>query len=137
MAVKNCKVMEDIFKFLLVIGIIVFGIVRQAKKEAKKSADERSAMPIPDAEDRLPENWEDETYGGFIPKGPEPEEIIIVKKTEKISPRPTNTGTLPKQKISPPAPEAEETDETSEFGIRSAEEARRAIIWSEILQRKY
>ena len=43
-------------------------------------------------------------------------------------------------KASPPSPASrpQESDEvTSEYGIHSAEEARKAIIWSEILQRKY
>jgi hypothetical protein len=133
LAVKNSKNMEDIFKFLLVIGTIVFGIVRQVKKEAKKNAGQRSAVPIPDTKNKLPENRDDETYGGFIPKGPELENITI---TEKKSSHRTNTPL--KKKFSSPVPEeVQETDEVSEFNIRSTEEARRAIIWSEILQRKY
>ena len=34
--------MEDIFKFLFVIGIIAIGFVRQARKEAKTSNRQRS-----------------------------------------------------------------------------------------------
>ena len=129
--------MEDIFKFLLIIGIIVFGIARQAKKEAKKNADKRSAMPIPEAGNTLPENRNDETYGGFIPKGPEPEKVTATKKASKASSRYTSSYTPTKQQIPPQETAVQETDATSEFNIRSTEEARRAIIWSEILQRKY
>ena len=125
--------MEDIVKFLIVAGIIIFGLVRQMKKEAKKKADDGPIAPIPDAANPLPENWNDGTYGGFIPKGPEPE------ATPKLTKKPTNRiDTLSKQKIAPPPSIIEpEVEETSEFAIHSAEEARRAIIWSEILQRKY
>lgn len=42
--------MEDIFKFLFVIGIIAIGFVRQARKEAKTSTGNGPAMPMPDAE---------------------------------------------------------------------------------------
>ena len=56
--------MEDIFKFLLIAGIIVISFVRQAKKEAKKKAGNSPAMPVFDEENPLPESWSDGTYGG-------------------------------------------------------------------------
>jgi hypothetical protein len=37
----------------------------------------------------------------------------------------------------PPLPIREEPDDVQEFDIYSTEEVRRAIIWSEILNRKY
>ena len=46
--------MEDIFKFLLIAGIIVISFVRQAKKEAKKKAGNSPAMPVFDEENPLP-----------------------------------------------------------------------------------
>ena len=50
--------MEDIFKFLFVIGIIAIGFVRQARKEAKASTGNGPAMPMPDAEKSpFSENW--------------------------------------------------------------------------------
>ena len=80
--------MEDIFKFLLIAGIIVISFVRQAKKEAKKKAGNNPAMPVFDEENPLPESWNDGTYGGYIPESPKPEAAVIRKKTEKknISP---------------------------------------------------
>ena len=75
--------MEDIFKFLLIAGIIVISFVRQAKKEAKKKAGNSPAMPVFDEENPLPESWSDGTYGGYIPEGPKPETAVIRKKTEK------------------------------------------------------
>ena len=115
--------MEDVFKFLLVAAVIVIGLVKQFKKEANKNADKSPDIPMPDVDNPLPEYWGGDTYGGFIPGGPKPAE----------KPKPVS-------KASPPSPASrpQESDEvTSEYGIHSAEEARKAIIWSEILQRKY
>ena len=53
---KQRKLMEDIFKFLLVIGIIAIGFVRQARKEAKKKTGGSPVMPMPDEESPFPEN---------------------------------------------------------------------------------
>ena len=125
--------MEDIFKFLLVIGVIVIGFVRQAKKGAKKRDGGTPVMPMPDEETAFPESREDETYGGYIPEGPKPEVIITAKKTEKKR----KSAGISSNHFSPPTPAPQETNEQSEFEIHSVEEARRAIIWSEILQRKY
>lgn len=143
--------MEDIFKFLLVIGVIVVGLVKQVKKEAKKQADSKPASPIPHTGNPIPESWNDETYGGYIPKGPSDETIAPPASTKKPKPSkskpfiPLNMAdnsdqrfhTSLKQTISAPEAIAEEVNEPSEFEIHSIEEARRAIIWSEILQRKY
>lgn len=143
--------MEDVFKFLLVAAVIVIGLVRQFKKEAKKNADEDTTMPMPEAGNPMPENWGGGTYGGYIPEGPKEEHVIKVEK-KKTAPKPfisdsyvptTSMGTTAynkptstNQNASSSMPEPQENDE-SEFTIRSAEEARRAIVWSEILQRKY
>lgn len=143
--------MEDVFKFLLIAAVIVIGLVKQFKKEAKKNAGSDPAMPMPEVENSMPENWGGGTYGGYIPEGPKEEPVIKVEK-KKTVPKPflsdpyvptSSKGTssyikttTTNQNISPPAPELQENDE-SEFTIHSAEEARRAIVWSEILQRKY
>ena len=42
--------MDGILQFLLIAGIIVIGIVKQFKKEAKKNADNNPAMPLPEGE---------------------------------------------------------------------------------------
>ncbi len=138
--------MEDIFKFLFVIAIIAVGFIRQAKKEAKKKAANSPTMPR--KENPVPESWNDGTYGGFIPEGPQPEVTIIPEKKEKHKSSksksfiPTHTtGTFSDRTDSSSnynsPPTSIEADEKSEFEIHSVEEARRAIIWSEILQRKY
>ena len=147
--------MDDILQFLLIAGIIVIGIVKQFKKEAKKNADNSPAMPMPDTDfddDALPipESW-GKTYGGYIPEGPQPEPkpVSTAKEEYQFSSSkhifggdPANTSPKPitappKQKISPPPSVQQKPETDSEYAIHSAKEARKAIIWSEILQRKY
>ena len=63
-------------QFLLIAGIIVIGVVKQFKKEAKKNAENRPAMPVPENdidEGALPIPEARNTYGGFIPEGPAPQ----------------------------------------------------------------
>ena len=146
--------MEDTFKFLLVAAVIVIGLVKQFKKSAKESTDSKPAMTHPTAENPLPEYWGGDTYGGYIPEGPKPEAaaaplgkektVAQHKATQAKKDRSIHTAissyqntTSSKSKDSPPPSGLQESEEPSEFSIRSAEEARRAIIWSEILQLKY
>lgn len=147
--------MEDVFKFLLVAAFIIIGLARQFKKETGGNAGENPGTPVPDADEHpgtpapdgglsLPghrrdntyRHPEDSTYGGYIPESPPP-----VKKPEpahRSYAPPKNKRACGKASPPPSASLPQEPDEaTSEYGIHSAEEARRAIIWSEILQRKY
>lgn len=114
--------MEDIFKFLMVAAVIVIGLINQYKKEAKKNAGEKPVVPIPDVDNPLPESWEDNTYGGYIPKSSQPKKPASAPRSFK-----KNTS----------VPDTQEEEESSEYAIHSAEEARKAIIWGEILQRKH
>ena len=63
--------MEDVFKFLLVAAVIVIGLVKQFKKEANKNADKSPDITLPEVVNPLPEYWGGDTYGGFIPEGPQ------------------------------------------------------------------
>ena len=127
--------MEDIFKFLLVIGIIIaIGFVRQARKEAKTSTGNGPAMPMPDAESPFPENWNGVPYDGYNPENPGPEVSAPRKKAaKKHKSAPKQPPVCPNTDNMSPEP----TEASSQFEIHSAEEARKAIIWGEILQRKY
>lgn len=145
--------MEDIFKFLLVAGIIVVGIIKQFRKEAQSSeappVDEND-MPLPHEANPLPENWGGETYGGYIPEGPKPEERVQPapqqRKTSRPEPfiprrdRQTSSYRInpTSQPTAPPAPAGQEADRAAtDFDLQSIEEVRRGIIWAEILNRKY
>lgn len=135
--------MEDIFKFLLVAGVIVISFIRQTQKEAKKKVGNAPATPVPDDGNPFPEDRNDETYGGYIPQGRKPEAAAAHKKKGKkhkpaatTTPAATAAGRTPAQQSNDyTSPETD--NNVSEFEIRSAEEARKAIIWGEILQRKY
>lgn len=139
--------MEDVFKFLLVAAVIVFGLVRQLKKEAKKNAENKPVVPMPpetdmDAHPFPPHPYRRGTYGGYIPEGPrmteesEGEKISGAVRREPFKAAASSYAAIQPQ-ASPPVSDAGGADETSEYGIHSIEEARRAVIWSEILQRKY
>ena len=120
--------MEDIFKFLFVIGIIAIGFVRQARKEAKTSTGNGPAMPMPDAESPFPENWNGVPYDGYNPENPGPEVSAPRKKAAK------------KHKSAPKQPPVCQTPTiclpnhraSSQFEIHSAEEARKAITGRDI-----
>ena len=121
--------MDDVLKILLVIGILLFGLARKTKKEAKETP--------------LPENWGDETYGGYIPEGPD-------SAMEKEEQKPAETPIAPKIAAreglrttnTPPPPPMEtpaqpEKAPVADVDVHSIEDVRRGVIWSEILQRKY
>ena len=81
--------MDGILQFLLIAGIIVIGIAKQFKKEAKKNADNSPAMPMPDTDfddDALPipKGW-GETYGGYIPEGPQPEPSLLLQQKKNTN----------------------------------------------------
>mgnify|MGYP000834983885 CR=1 FL=1 len=68
--------MDGILQFLLIVGIIVIGVVKQFKKEAKKNAENRPAMPVPENDiDEgalpIPEAWGN-TYGCLLYTSPSP-----------------------------------------------------------------
>ena len=91
-------------------------------------------MPMPDAESPFPENWNGVPYDGYSPENPEPEVSVPRKKAaKKHKSAPKQPTVYPNTDNMSPEP----TETSSQFEIHSAEEARKAIIWGEILQRKY
>ena len=110
--------MEDIIKFLAIAGIIAFGVYRQFAKDKAKNAENENPMPLPEYE-QTPKKQKQK---------PLPQEGV----------RTTFNSRLHSSSDIAAAPLIEEEEDSdSEFSIHSAEEAKRAIIWSEILQRKY
>lgn len=137
--------MEDILKFLLIAGILIIGFVKQAKKEAKNtSAPPRddNDMPRPHKTHPLPESWES------IPIPPplqtdntQAKEQAHKQKVKPFIPQNYQTQQTVQHKQSvaqtPQTNRAETQDTSPAIDIQSAEEIRKGIIWSEILQRKY
>ena len=157
--------MEDFLKFLLIAGVILVGIFKEVNKnsKSKKAKNKRPVSPMPPPVEVAPDAVPmPEAWGG--PKSleelfqPKP---IAPPTRKKHSPQ-TPPGKVPKQKkkreeVSVAASLAnsaaqdqlnnrqgshydalnKSSDNNEDFTIHSAEEARRAIIWGEILQRKY
>lgn len=127
--------MEDILKILFVVGILLYEIVRRIRKEDSGQAasleedlPEPEDIPVPlDEPDAtcvfMPE--EEEKPADPLPPTPKPQR----KKPQTYQP-------LPDAPVTPPTPDITAAQE-DEYRILSAEEARKAIIWGEILQRKY
>ena len=131
--------MEDILKFLLIAAILIVAFVRQARKEAQKKAPQKTVPPISGETSPLPDYPEESgTYGGYIPEGPAsepaPSPILQPRSMPSSEGQRTTKERQPQKsdKATPPRGKAAE-----DFRIHSAEEARRALIWSEILTRKY
>ena len=141
--------MEDILKFLLVVAVITLGIARQSAKKTKKETHRDFDIPTPDSGCPQPELWENGSDGSHIPERAEtktePTAYVFQSSTPRKQPgskkqtsqwRP-ETSSHTSYITTPQVPDLQDANEESEFSIRSAEEARKAIIWSEILRRKY
>ena len=127
--------MEDILKILFVVGILLYEIVRRIRKEDSGQAasleedlPEPEDIPVPlDEPDATcvftPE--EEEKPADPLPPTPKPQR----KKPQTYQPLPDAPATPPTTDIT--------AAQEDEYRILSAEEARKAIIWGEILQRKY
>lgn len=149
--------MEDFLKFLLIAGVILVGIFKEVNKKSKskKTQNNRPSphMPSPSPVEIHPEAAPvPETWGKHKPLGellqpffeqaaPKPAPKKTKKKKEEISVSASLANSVAQDERNAQqgshyaSPEATENEE--DFSIRSAEEARRAIIWGEILQRKY
>ena len=154
--------MEDFLKFLLIAGVILVGIFKEVNKnsKSKKAKNKRPVSPMPSpvevAPDAvpMPEEW-----GG--PKSleelfqPKPLKQTPPQQSPKQTAKPAAQQKRKKEEVSVAASIANssaqdkrnakqgshynhpEPDSDQDFSIHSVEEARRAIIWGEILQRKY
>ena len=138
-------IMEDFLQFLVIIGVIVIGIIRQANKN--------KAGKQPDATPRIPSGQEKETMETrpiFPTNGEQwfPTQTFPAHRTEsseiKVS-KIRKQKTFKQSTSPPPEKRIDEIQEVSrqpeigenDFSLSSAEDARKAIIWSEILRRKY
>ena len=110
--------MGDIVQILIIICIIIFAGVKKLIGNDKKEKKERPGMPIPQAYDPMEE---EEDYD------PPPPLESAQYPTQQNQTQKTGMPPLIQQ----------EPDGSGEFNIESAEEVRRGIIWSEILNRKY
>ena len=124
--------MEDFLKFLLIAGVILVEIFKEVNKNKKPG--KRPVSPMPSSDEikpdavPMPEAWSNHKRK---------------KKREEVSVAASiaNSAAQDKRNIRQNsqynAPDESSPGNEQDFTIRSAEEARRAIIWGEILQRKY
>lgn len=119
----------DIFDLLFFAGIIGFVIVKLILKTSKPSADTPGGMPEAWKEIKhdIPERQTTSPFLTF-----DLEEQVVQKKTPPKQPKKMKA-------VQPPTHEErmEIIDTTTEEENHLLEEARKGIVWSEILQRKY
>lgn len=150
--------MDDILKFFLIAGVILIGVLREANKnKSKKTQNQRPHPSMPPTTEAAPDDAPfPETWGKMFPpqdvfqpvpiekpskqaqkeinarrQAAESRQTVAEKKSMQASP---SSPDSPRASIGAKAPACSEKED---FTIHSAEEARRAIIWGEILQRKY
>lgn len=130
--------MEDLLKFLFIAGIIIVGIYKEVSKaKPKKASPKRPAPAVPSAnpdKPLRPGTWGEPKHMDDFLQNITREPLDSTKENKKASTSKRNTPKRPEtisDDLSQSVPEEED------FTIHSVEEARRAIIWGEILQRKY
>lgn len=137
--------MEDALKFLLVAGILIYGLVKKARKSSRGTAfpdTDAQGMPVPDATNPLPENWGQPPHAAPAarPAAPQPKRP---KSKPFIPPgyRETGTHTAPATPPPPGQPAAgtvrPERETAAEPDPHLLEDVRKGIIWAEILHQKY
>lgn len=155
--------MEDFLQVILIIGIVVIGIAKSlVEKSLKTKPAQTGSNPSPVTQKKevapkttpLPEAW-----GKMFPS----QDVLFPTQPKPMKSHSSNTDKLNKktslkdtksfiqQKIDSTqqnnlahqepvqgaASHSPTTNEEDNFTINSLEEARRAIVWGEILQRKY
>ncbi|MDR0744968.1 MAG: hypothetical protein LBF17_00520 [Mediterranea sp.] len=111
--------MEDIFQIVVIIGLIIFFAVIRRLMASGEEGKERRRRPVTLSEDNEVCDNDHFTFSA------------------KIAERQHSKKQIKRSEPSVPPPVREEPDDAREFDIHSAEEVRRAVIWSEILNRKY
>lgn len=112
--------MENLFQIFIIVVVVIIALVKQFGKAAKQAKEEQVKMNIPE----IYEEVENESYT--------PPTSYKKAKRKPVTKHSSSQSGIP---TSPPIPEEPNAD--TEFDISSSEEIRRAIIWSEILNRKY
>lgn len=111
-----------IIQVLIIIGVIVFAVVKQLLKKDEEAPKKQPQPYVPE---------------DYYTKYNEPEQVTKARDPflSYDDLHPTHDQPTLKQHSSPPIQEEPEADQ--EFNIHSTEEVRRGILWSEILNRKY
>lgn len=135
--------MDDFSSIIFILFAIGFSIISSIVKKKQEPVQEVPFDSTEEEEEMLFENEEDEEYvantmADYTPQPtPQPTICKTAEKSEHQSFIKSSTMlTPPKEPVAPPSEDTPHNEE-SDFAIHSAEEARKAIIWGEIMQRKY
>ena len=126
--------MEGFLKFLLIAAIIVIGIARKSKKDARKAS---TTIPPADMDNGRPYNVDLEEVFRVPMFDAEPPGTTEERKTPRLK-RYSSSATSSLHSApstTPSAPSA--TDAQPLVSADSLEDVRRGFIWSQILERKY
>lgn len=113
--------MDEWIEILVFVAFVVGGMLLDKRRKKSDSADADGGTAM--TGEAMPYEVPDETQPAAVRRQP-------VRTKHKAA---DNTGrTIP---VQPPAAATEE--EQSEFALKDADDVRRAVVWSEILRRKY
>lgn len=144
--------MDGFFSYLIAGAVVLFYLIAQSRKSTAKSGAPQTGMPTfggqePDAT---------QTDAERLPKAKNSEAATLRKKGKANKTPTLRTGHeghvhdaapfIPRQRDTGPTPQTagnaaplqeEKSEEASEYALKSADDVRKAIVWSEILRRKY
>jgi len=159
---KGRNKMEDFLQVILIIGIVVIGIAKSlVEKSLKTKPTQTGSNPSPVTQGKevapkttpLPEAWGKmfPSQEDFFPTQSKPIKSNASNKSKlykKVSEQETKSfiqqkidstqqNNFANQEPMQTSSHSPTNREEDDFTIHSVEEARRAIVWGEILQRKY
>lgn len=127
--------MEDFYGVLFMVVAILFSVVSKLNKKKEETEE-----PFPlESEDNIEEEelmFEEIVQPQETPQ-PQPFYTPTQPETKRPSTPPAATKVAALKKDDPIPADHTAERESEEYAIHNAEEARKAIIWGEILQRKY
>lgn len=125
--------MEDILGYLLIGGFIAFTVLAEIRKKAKENAS-KEVMHHDSPAPTSPQSMQTSTHRQINRPETARNNFISINETKSaIYEGERSTHEIHKSQMKDMSKNAP----ISDYHISSAEEVRRAIIWSEILRRKY
>lgn len=139
--------MEDVFQYIIVVAAVIVAIVSKVRKLNIENSKTDVNQPVLNPDKRkattpIPNNWEKWFEPDEIKEAPlKQEPVVIAPRSENI-----HTDSNVKNKITSNKNESrkninqfkeENSEYQGEIQLQSIEDVRRAIIYSEIIQRKY
>lgn len=118
--------MEGISMYIFIFILIISTVIQMVRK-SKEGPQDQHTIPHPGNQENIPYPYNQESKEPETPRS----------NTAKRIKSPQTRNFTKEESKETTAPVKAEQEETIDFSINTTEEAKRAIIWSEILQRKY